>query len=196
MADRRTAKKPKPRKRPAPKKAKSAAWTPADRQRFTELLGSLPVGLLESLIGKQRSQIKRQATVYGLAYKTGPCDLRAFMHSIFDLLAKISPHYQRWLDGGGDLPGSRETPSLERGRMAKAELAELQLEERRGLVIPREDVHEGLMEFAKVLRGAGDRLQRQHGSAAYEILDDALTSAIAAVERTLAERNGKHRGAR
>jgi len=197
----RAAKKKKRKAKPKPKPRKKQAGADLQYEVLCELSHSIPQKLIREFTrtterprGYQSKQINEQAERYGLPFGGETWDLEALLRALFEFLSKISPHYQRWLDGGGDLPGSRETPSLERGRMAKAELAELQLEERRGLVIPRTDIHEGLLEFAQALRDAADRLQRQHGADAFEILDDAITSGEAAVERVLAERNGKHRG--
>jgi len=197
----RAAKKKKRKAKPKPKPRKKQAGADLQYEVLCELSHSIPQKLIREFTrtterprGYQSKQINEQAQRYGLPFGGETWDLEALLRALFDFLAKISPHYQRWLEGGGDLPGSRETPSLERGRMAKAELAELQLERERGLVIPREDIHEGLLEFAQALRDAADRLQRQHGADAFEILDDAITSGAAAVERVLAERNGKHRG--
>lgn len=69
---------------------------------------------------------------------------------------------------GGDSPG------LERFRMARAKIAELDLQERELFLIPRDKVHDGLGRLATILRGAGESLQRQFGKEAQDIIDEAL----------------------
>ena len=184
-----------PKKNP---KAKPKTSANADLQYevLRELSHRIPQKLIREFTatpnrpnGIQPKQINEQAERYGLAFGGATWDLEAHLQALFPFLSRISLQYKRWMEGGGDQPISRETPSLERKRLAQARLAELQVAREEGRVIPRQDIHDGLIEFAKILRGAGDRLQRQHGQAAYDILDEALTSAVDAVERALAENN-------
>jgi phage terminase Nu1 subunit (DNA packaging protein) len=83
--------------------------------------------------------------------------------------------------GDPDLEGE-ESPGLERYRLAKAALAELELDRKRRAVIDRAVAHEGLGRIADVLRQAGERLQRQHGPDALGVLEEALASAEIEIE--------------
>lgn len=76
-------------------------------------------------------------------------------------------------DGEPMLAGG-DSPALERFRLARARIAELDLQERQGSLIPRDKVHDGLGRLATIIRGAGESLQRQFGREAQDILDEAL----------------------
>jgi len=75
------------------------------------------------------------------------------------------------------LLAGRSDPELARYRMARAELAELDLEERRRNLIPREEVHRVMEAVATALRSAALVLEKQYGDQAREILEDALDAA-------------------
>lgn len=67
------------------------------------------------------------------------------------------------------------TPALERLRLAKAQLAELELAAKRQQLVPVEEVRSGLLgPFAGALRRAGEVLGRNYGPGAQQVLDDAL----------------------
>lgn len=72
---------------------------------------------------------------------------------------------------GGDSIG------LERYRMAKASLAELDLAERERIMLPADAVHDGIMVIAQTFRQASETLQRQFGPEAYAILEQACAEA-------------------
>lgn len=72
---------------------------------------------------------------------------------------------------------SGDSPGLERYRMAKASLAELDLAEREKRVWTAESVHDGLMIIAQAFRQASETIQRQFGTEAYAILEEAVREA-------------------
>lgn len=85
--------------------------------------------------------------------------------------------------GGGDLTGgpldelivaAGDSPNLERYRLAKAQLAELELERQKGSLLPREKVRSGLGRFAAILRQLGERLGKRHGPEVFGSVNDAL----------------------
>jgi len=73
--------------------------------------------------------------------------------------------------------GGPASPALEKYREARAALAELELGERRRDLLPRSAVHEVFGRVAFRLRDAGEQLQREHGSEAHEVLNEALDDA-------------------
>jgi hypothetical protein len=76
---------------------------------------------------------------------------------------------------------------LERFREAKANLAELDLQERKGELVPRDEIREGLGRFAARIRGAGDLLERQFGPEAAEILREALDDCTLELDRSFGD---------
>lgn len=69
------------------------------------------------------------------------------------------------------------SPALERFREARASIAELDFLKRTGDVIDREQIHEVFSRIAMVLRGAGEKLERDFGGDARGIFDAALDEA-------------------
>jgi phage terminase Nu1 subunit (DNA packaging protein) len=69
-------------------------------------------------------------------------------------------------------PGSAQ---LERQRAANADLLELQLRERRRELVPRADLLDGLALLSQILRRAGERIGKQFGTVAHQMLDDAIS---------------------
>lgn len=72
------------------------------------------------------------------------------------------------------LIGGSDSPALERYRLARAKLSELELEERRKSLLPRERVRSGLSRFAMILRQLGERLGRRYGPEAAASVNDAV----------------------
>lgn len=72
------------------------------------------------------------------------------------------------------LAGDSDSDGLERYRQAKAALAELDLEERKGQLISREKVRPVLARWAAVIRRCGESLGKVFGASATEKLNDAL----------------------
>lgn len=70
--------------------------------------------------------------------------------------------------------GSGGSPALEDCRRAKARLAELELAEKCGEVIPREQVHLSLGILADVLRSFGEQFQQAFGPAACDLHNEMI----------------------
>lgn len=73
-------------------------------------------------------------------------------------------------------PGS-DSPQLERYRAAKADLAELDLAQRKGALVDVVLMNQQLRGALEPLRAACETLQRSFGSGAYEILANAVEEA-------------------
>ena len=67
-----------------------------------------------------------------------------------------------------------DSPALERYRLARAKHAEMDLEERKHTLIPRDKIRGGLGRFASILRQLGERLGRRYGPGAAQSINDAL----------------------
>lgn len=73
-----------------------------------------------------------------------------------------------------DLAGGGDSPGLERYRLAKAEHAELDLEERRHALISCELMTGYLVRYASGIRRACERLAKQFGPKAAQVVGDAI----------------------
>lgn len=71
-----------------------------------------------------------------------------------------------------------DTPEMERLKLEhlreRVKLARLEREERDGTLGRRDDMRRGLAQLAEILRGAGERLQREYGRECHELLEEAL----------------------
>ena len=134
--------------------------------------------------GRQSSQVNRQAQRYGIPIGGATIDLHAVAHWLHDFLAKNATKLARAEDD--PLLSGEATPWLEKYRKERALLARLERKEREGELLPREKVHEFVTELATILRGASDRLERRFGAGALEIINEALDSYDARVERHFA----------
>jgi len=76
---------------------------------------------------------------------------------------------------------------LERLRKWNADKAEIEVRKLRGEYLPRATVDALFRAFAGSIREAGDTLERQHGTAAADVLRDAIEDGLAAAERLLKE---------
>jgi phage terminase Nu1 subunit (DNA packaging protein) len=80
------------------------------------------------------------------------------------------------------LAADGDSPGLERYRLAKAALAELELEERKGTLLSREKVRTTLIRWATVLRRMGERIAKRFGNEASEAVNDALGECQAVID--------------
>jgi hypothetical protein len=86
-------------------------------------------------------------------------------------------------EGEDDEEEPEQADGLARFRRYRAAMARLDYLQQRGRLVPRDEVHTVLADLAGLIRSAGDRLQRQCGTDAYQILDDTLTDFRARMER-------------
>ena len=114
----------------------------------------------------------------GLDPGSGPFDLVM----IGGWLATSGPRKNHRPSDDSDLAAG-DSPQLERFRKYKADLARLDLRTRRGEVVRVADIDATLMQFAGVMRGAGELLARHHGESARQILDEALRNAMRITNR-------------
>ena len=85
--------------------------------------------------------------------------------------APVDPNSDDPLLNSGDSIG------LERYRMAKAQLAEMDLAEREKVMLNAEAVHDGLAVISQTFRQACEELQRRFGGDAHAIIEQAITEA-------------------
>ena len=83
------------------------------------------------------------------------------------------------LASGGD------SPEMRRYRAAKASLAELDLDERRQTLLPRERVHQALFRWGTLVRRMGERLTRRYGPEIAGDINDTLAACARAIEGEL-----------
>jgi len=77
-------------------------------------------------------------------------------------------------DSDEAITAGKDSPALERLRDEKARIAKLDRLLKEGALLPRAEVHGLLTRLGGILKGTGERLQRDHGAAALEILNEGL----------------------
>lgn len=81
-------------------------------------------------------------------------------------------------DDGGDA-------GLRRFRMAKAQLAELELEQKRGELVAMQDIQAAFKRFAGIVRRGFASLGKKHGNQAKALAERTIDTAVEAVEAEL-----------
>ncbi len=155
-----------------------------------EYYRSIPQKHWREMSGRQTKVINEQATRYGIPFGGAKIDLPAVVKSLHDFLAdnaqRLAREEYELLQGGS-------SPALERYREERALLARLDRLERERRLLPRDEVREALGRIAVILRGAGDTLLREFGSAAAEVLHEALDDAEREIASFLGEpEEGRH----
>jgi hypothetical protein len=141
---------------------------------------SIPQKHWRAMSGRQTKVLNEQAARYGIPFGGETVNLPEAVKSLHDFLAdnaaKLSRDDDPLMQGSG-------SPALERYREERAAIAKLDRLERERQLVPRDQVREVLGRIASIVRGAGDSLQRQFGSAAIEALDEAMDDAEREVDR-------------
>lgn len=92
----------------------------------------------------------------------------------------------RWCKSDDPLLAGGDSPNLERYRGARADLAELDREQRVGNLVSVEELAPVLLQAAGLIRGAGEKLQRLFGPDAFAIFSEAVDAAEQLIESKLA----------
>ena len=125
--------------------------------------------------GRQVKVLNEQAVRYGLPIGGRVINLSLVVRAFHDFLARNK--HRLAADNDPLLTGGRNSAALERYRVAQAELAELDLQERRNSMVPRDDVRLCYALIASHIRNAGETLQKTFGPDAHAILQEALDDA-------------------
>jgi hypothetical protein len=153
-----------------------------EETRRWQYYATIPQKHWRQMSGRQAKVINEQATTYGIPFSGPTVNLPDVVRGFHDFLARNARRL-REIDDEMML-GDPDSPALERFREAKANLAELDLQKRKGELVPRDEIREGLGRFAARIRGAGDLLERQFGPEAAEILREALDDCTLELDRS------------
>lgn len=165
-----------------------------DEQNRARLFAAVPKGEYCRMAGRQQKVVDGQARALGLPLDRPVINFYDVIPAFHDLLAKNWRKF-RDLPSSTAGPAVGESPNLERLRAASADLRELELEEKRRTLVPREDVRRSLQLIAESIRQAGETLKRQFGNDALDSLNEALHQARSQVQRhSGGKRNKSARG--
>ena len=140
---------------------------------FLEKSRRIPQRIYRLLSGRHAKVLLEQATRHGLPFTGASLDLVAIIRGFHDLLSRHR-HRLAAVDTDEILMRSGESPTLERWRLAKAKLAEIELEKKLKTIVLLDSVRDSLITMAHVLRGVGEKLQRHFGQAAADLLNEGF----------------------
>lgn len=113
----------------------------------------------------------------------GPWNLPAIVAWLIARGAKqtaVTPGDDPLLEGG-------ESEWLEKYRKEKTLLARMERKAKRLKLLSRDQVHIALSRMASIIRGAGEQLQRQFGTEALRLLDEAMDDAEREMESLVSD---------
>jgi len=148
---------------------------------------AIPQKHWRQMSGRQTKVLHEQAARYGIPFGGSAINLPAVVRAFHDFLADNAQKLARDDD---PLMQGTGSPALERYREERAAMARLDRLEREQKLIPRDTARESLGRIAAILRGAGESLQREFGSAAVEILYEALDDSQREIERAFGDADG------
>ncbi len=149
--------------------------TEQEETRRWQYYESIPQKHWRQMSGRQTKVLNEQAERYGIPCGGRTINLPNVVRALHDFLAanarKLAAEDDEMLGSG--VP----SPALERYREERAKLARLDRLERERVLVPRDEVREGLGRIAAIIRSAGEALQRQFGASAVDLLYEALDDA-------------------
>jgi len=143
-----------------------------DEEARWAIYKSIPKRHWRAMSGRQDKVLNEQALRYGIPFGGATINLVEVARALHDFLAE-NHHKLNAVDGDDPLSGPT-TPALERYREEAWRIKRIERQRLQGTHISRETIHDAMNRLAGILRGLGDRLRRQHGNAAGELLDEAL----------------------
>ena len=125
--------------------------------------------------GRQHKILDEQGVRYGIPLMGAVVDLPKVITWLHDFLAENGPLLIRTVGQENLLAGDvQDSPALEKLREVTFRLKQLELEEKKGNLLRRNQIHEGFAVFCARIRGCGDQRQKKCGPDALEILNQAL----------------------
>lgn len=154
----------------------------AQRELRQLIYASVPHGEYCDLAGRQSKLVYDQVEKFKV-----PCDEKDV-----DLAVVLKWFHDFLRDRGKETPAGEESApdAIKRRQIALAEMAEMDVERARGKWMLREQVHDSLGIYGRIVKNAGEELQRRYGPDAQAILDEYIQRAIEAVKLGAAGGNG------
>jgi hypothetical protein len=150
------------------------------RERIiTEFAESCPRAAFKRLSGRKQHELEAFQRNHGITLGGDVVNLNTVVAALMDAVED-----RLNID---DIESGADSPNLERLRGAKADIAEIERDKRRGELLPRDEMRAGLLGIAGCIRDMGERLEREFGHDARQLLDDALDEARAGIDRLFPE---------
>jgi len=148
-----------------------------NERRGRRWLAALPKKTYCDLVGRQPKVVNEQADAYGIPLRGGIVDALGVLKWIHDFFAKHKHVLPQVVRGEATESTPRDQLVLEQIEVyrRRVTLLEDKIAVNNQTLLPRDEIHELLAQLAKILRGAGEKLQKQFGPQAASILEVALT---------------------
>lgn len=153
-----------------------------DAERRRRIYSTIPQKDWIGLSGRQAKVLNEQEARYGVPVGRANIDLRSLAVWVHEAIA--SGRIRAIADDGLDMAGEN-SPGLERYRIAKAQLAEIDLDLRRSRLLDRETLEAQWNAGAVALRNAGERLQRRFGDEAASLYNEGVADFARAVTEAI-----------
>lgn len=159
-----------------------------EKQREEELrwqiYETIPAKHWKLMSGRQSKVILEQADRYQIPFSGARINLRRVVRRLHDFLAENA---QRLARDDDPLMQGGSSPALERYREHRASIARLDLLEREGKLMPRDEARQCMWRIAALLRSAGETIEKQCGREPAEILRQAIEDIAREIDRGFAE---------
>lgn len=150
-----------------------------DERRGRRFIAAVPKKLYADWAGSQQKVLIEQENLFGIPLRGATVDVPAVIAWLHEFLRRYKFDLAPLVKGG---PSGDRQPTLKEALLKeqvdlyrkKNELLEDQLAQRHRDLVPIAEVHKLHIQLATVLRGAGERLQKQFGDGAASILAVAL----------------------
>lgn len=161
-----------------------------DEKKKQAIYRAIPQADWCKLSGRSRQVIRDQARKLGLPMGAATIDLNILLPALHDLFSRISASEAAtgWSAASGSPNGIAVDDADSRLKMAKAEIAELDLAQRTGQLVKRSDVQQCYAVIAQSMRKASELIGRHHhGAEARRILDERLDHAQSLLDAMMSE---------
>lgn len=148
-----------------------------DERRGMRFITALPKKLYCSFVGRHTKILNDQADTFGIPLRGATVNLVEVVKWIHDFFAAHKYELPAIIRGEGGEESPREQLIREQIEVYRRRviLLENKIAVDESILLPRAEVHELLAQLAKIIRGAGERLEKQFGPQAASILDVALS---------------------
>ena len=157
-------------------------WNAAQRKAHVqEFIRAIPQKEYRSWCDvKDAKTIYKHCDLYGFPVRGKTIDVTAVVRHLHNFLVGKGPALQATAESAEQIDSE-----IQRQRAAKADILEMERDEKRGALLPTKIVHDMHVRWAARLRKAADSLGRRFGVEAQTVLVDALDDCERYVDDTL-----------
>lgn len=153
-----------------------------EEQQRWEFYRSIPQKHWREMSGRQTKILQDQARRYGIPFDSRTIDLPEVVKRLHDFFAKNA---KKLSDDEDLLRG--DSPNVERIRAARAEIVEMERDERRGTHLPMSEMAGVLSKYASAIRSSVDQVRRLYGNEPADIVNEHLEELLVSLKNDLVD---------